>query len=190
MNREIIIRYFVGCGDEATGILVKAKTARDAHFARVNNVVEKHGARCAWGGRSSISAIAYEIDDGEKAGIKDFFLKPKIAYSDGKRYAVYTPDKRYREGKAIFKEFKDIGQFNYSDFIMAELGMDCSVFGVLEGRMVRCVSSAGNYGEKLVVRLPCGGDSRPKEIVVPGFLVELKKSEFIAIIEEGILPHG
>lgn len=185
LNEEIITKYFVADGIEAQEIILEAKTARDKHFDKVNALVAKYGADAAWGGRSEITSLAFKHDSTAKPEMKEGFLRPKIDTSDGQRYAVYSPDKRYKAGKDIVKELEEVGSFNFSDFIIGRLKMNCAVFGTINGRMVRSVSGAGHYGEKLVVRLPCGGDSRPEEITIPAFLREIKKSEFIALSEEG-----
>jgi hypothetical protein len=46
-----------------------------------------------------------------------------------------------------------------------------------------CQTSAGQYGDKLVFRIPVGGD-RGEDFIAPEGFKELKKSEFIAITEE------
>jgi len=186
LNEEIKYKYFLGENDESLAILREAKEERAHHFDKVNALVAKHGFDCAWGGRSEITAFAAKIED-TKAEMKEGFLKPKIKRSEGQRYAVYSPDKRYKAGKDIAKEMKGVGAFNFSDFIIEKLGVAALVFGQMDGRQVMCSTSAGNYGNKLVVRLPTGGDSHRREITIPSFLREIKKSEFIAISEESAI---
>jgi hypothetical protein len=184
-NEEIKIKYFLGEGNESIAIILGAKKEQTLHFEKVNALVSKYGADAAWGGRAELSALAFNHDPSVTPGMKEGFLRPKIHTSDGQRYAVYYPDKRYKEGKSLARELKGVGSFNFSDCIVEKLGLTCSVFGQLDGRSVRCSTSAGCYGERIVVRLPSGGDSRPQEIAMPPFLREIKRSEFVAISEEG-----
>lgn len=183
-NEEIKIKYFLGTGEEALAIILDAKKVQIQHFDKVNALTTKFGADAAWGGRSEITALAFKHEAQTKPEMKEGFLRPKIDTSDGQRYAVYAPDKRYKAGKDIAKELKDVGAFNFSAYLIEKLGVECRVFGQMDGRQVMVSSSAGHYGDRLVVRYPHGGDSRPKEVVMPPFMREIKKSEFIAISEE------
>ena len=185
MDNQIIYRYFVAEGEIAESIKAEVKAEKEAHFARLSDLIKKYGADCAWGGsRTHLSAIGYTHKEGAKPGMKEGFLRPKIERSNGEEYAVYYPDKRYKMGKEIVKDLHSVGTFNFSDSVTKKLGCYCDCFGTLDGRMVRAMSAAGQYADRLVIRIPTGGDTRPRDFEIPPGLREIKKSEFIAITEE------
>ncbi len=186
MGEMIIYRYFVAEGEEAEAVKKEAAEEKKEFFARVNKLLEKYAADCAWGGaKSSPAAIGFLHKNGDKPEMKDGFLRPKIERSDRENYAVYYPDRRYKVGKAILEDLKAVGCFNFSDFVTKKLGCYCDCFGILNGQMVRAVAAAGLYGDVVVVSIPTQGDNLKKDITVPPSLREIKKSEFIAITEEG-----
>ena len=185
MNDAIVYRYFLAEGDKAEAVKTEVVAEKEAHFARLGDIIKKYGADCAWGGsRSHLSALGFTHKGDGKPEMKEGFLRAKIEQSNGETYAVYYPDKRYKAGKEIVKDLQAVGIFNFSDSVTKKLGCYCDCFGTLDGRMVRAMSAAGQYGDRLVIRIPTQGDTRPRNFEIPPGLREIKKSEFIAITEE------
>mgnify|MGYP000411519582 CR=1 FL=1 len=46
-------------------------------------------------------------------------------------------------------------------------------------------SVAGLYDDTLIINIPFGGDGNDRDPEVPSDLIELKRSQFVAITEEG-----
>lgn len=186
---EITYKYFVAEGEAVAPAMADAAAESSAHQDRISALLQKYEADCLWGGsRSAPNAIGFTWEPPEdnwraKPPMRENFLKPAVERSEGKLYACYKPDQRYKAGKAIKSELKAVGSFRYSDFIAKATGADRMVFGVLDGRQVLCHTSAGRYKDSLVFRIPTGGD-HGKDFVPPAGFREIKKSEFIAITEE------
>lgn len=186
---EITYKYFVAEGEAITSVIDMAKAERARHQDRISALLKKYEADCLWGGsRSAPGAIGWiwekpEGDYRAEPPMRENFLKPDVEHSDGVTYACYKPDQRYKAGKAIKAELKAVGSFNFSDTISKALKVDRMVFGILDGRNVMCQTAGGQYGDRLVFRIPTGGDHKDT-FSAPGGFREIKKSEFIAITEE------
>lgn len=183
----ITYRYFVAEGPAATAAMEAASELLEAQRARIRDCLQKYGADCLWGGRGSAPiGIGFKCAE-IKPSMKENFLKPTIKRPDGERFAVYKPDQRYKAGKAIKQDLLKVGAFSYSGEIVKRLGVNREAFGVLNGQHVLAHTGAGLYGSTLVIRIPDGGHLTREQgqFVPPSFLREIKKSEFIAITEEG-----
>lgn len=186
MNEEIKYRYFIAEGAKVESILAAGQILKTEAVERNSTCIQKYGADCTWGGaHESPRAVGFAHNGNDKPVMREGFLKPKVERCGDGKYAVYYPDKRYKSGKAIKQDLDAVGRYHFGDYITGKLGVDISVFGISNGRMVRATTWAGLYGETLVLRIPTGGDTRPRDFVVPPTLREIKKSEFIAITEEG-----
>lgn len=187
--KEITFKYFVAEGETVASVIAAANAESAAHQERISALLKKYEADCLWGGRREAPiAIGFvweqpEDDWRAKPPMRENFLKPEIEHSDGKTYACYKPDQRYKAGKAIKAELKAVGCFSFSDTISKALNVDRMVFGVLDGRQVMCRTAAGQYGDKLVFRIPTGGGDGDTFTAPDGFR-EIKKSEFVALTEE------
>lgn len=183
MNETITYHYFVAEGLEATGAKAGGLAGMETYRKQMKDLMAKYGADCLWGGRRSApGGIGFLWTEKTPPPMKENFLKPHIERSGDNRYAVYYPDQRYKGGKTIKKDLASVGGFNFSDYVVKCLGVDRSVFGILDGRQVMASSTAGLYGETLIIQIPVGGDHG--EFECPEFLRKIKKSEFIAITEE------
>lgn len=186
---EIAFKYFVVEGEPAESVIAAAKAESSAHQERISTLLKKYEADCLWGGRREAPfAIGFlwqrpEEDYRAKPPMRENFLKPEVERSGDVTYACYKPDQRYKAGKAIKAELQAVGGFSFSDTISKALKVNRMVFGVLDGRQVMCQTAAGQYGDKLVLRIPTGGDHKDTFIAPDGFR-EIKKSEFVAITEE------
>jgi hypothetical protein len=116
--------------------------------------------------------------------VREHFLKPTVERSGDITYARYKPDKRYKAGKAIASELQAVGGFNFSKYICTTLNIHKEVFGTLDGRSVVSFTVAGQYGDRLVFKIPTT-DHHDDSFTVPDGFREIKQSEFIAITEEG-----
>jgi len=186
---QITFKYFVAEGELFASVMEAAKAESAAHQARISVLLKKYEADCLWGGsRYAPHAIGWiwerpEGDFRAKPPMRENFLKPDVERSGEVRYACYKPDQRYKGGKAIKVELKEVGSFSYSEYVAKATGVDRMVFGNLDGRQVMCQTSAGRYKDMLVFRIPVGGD-HGKDFIPPEGFREIKKSEFVAITEE------
>lgn len=186
---EITYKYFVAEGETVAPVIAAAKAESSTHQERISALLKKYEADCLWGGRREAPfAIGFlwqrpEGDYRAKPPMRENFLKPEVERIGDVTYACYKPDQRYKAGKAIKAELKAVGGFSFSDTISKALKVDRMVFGILDGRQVMCQTAAGQYGDKLVFRIPTGGDHKDTFAAPDGFR-EIKKSEFIAITEE------
>ena len=187
--KEITYKYFVAEGETVESVLAAVKAEGDAHQARISAVLETYEADCLWGGRrESPFALGWvwERPVGDfraKPPMRENFLKPEIERSGDVLYACYKPDQRYKAGKAIKAELKAVGGFDFSGAVSEALKVARRVFGIMDGRSVMCQTAAGQYGGKLVFRIPIGGNYNTTFTPPEGFR-EIKKSEFVAITEE------
>ncbi|ECH9713618.1 hypothetical protein XO64_000089 [Salmonella enterica subsp. enterica serovar Javiana] len=111
---------------------------------------------------------------------------------DGQALFEVRPDRRYKEGKQLAARLKEVNEklrdlSTFSDWAVRLLGCYAEAGGVRNGQHYFTWSGAGFYPEKkaLVVRIPVGENG---EKPLPGdmskALIEIKRSEFIAITEE------
>ncbi|EBT2120001.1 DUF5420 family protein [Salmonella enterica] len=111
---------------------------------------------------------------------------------DGQVLFEVRPDRRYSEGKQLATRLKEVNEklrdlSTFSDWAVRLLGCYAEAAGVRNGQHYFTWSGAGFYPEKkaLVVRIPVGENG---EKPLPGdmskALIEIKRSEFIAITEE------
>lgn len=185
---EITYKYFIAEGETVAPVIAAAKSEGTAHQERISALLKKYEADCLWGGRREAPfaiGFLWEKPEGDyraKPPMRENFLKPEVERSGEVMYACYKPDPRYKAGKAIKAELKAVGGFSFSDTISKALNVSRMVFGILDGRQVMCQTSAGQYGDRLVFRIPTGGDHG--EFSAPECFRKIKKSEFIAITEE------
>ncbi|EAA6774742.1 hypothetical protein CTX76_000201 [Salmonella enterica subsp. houtenae] len=111
---------------------------------------------------------------------------------DGQALFEVRPDRRYSEGKQLATRLKEINEKlqalpSFSAWAVGALGCYADAFYVNHGQQFTTWSAAGFFPEKkaLVVRIPVGESGKQP---LPGdmspALIEIKRSEFIAITEE------
>ncbi|EAO1992819.1 hypothetical protein E0G79_24080 [Salmonella enterica] len=111
---------------------------------------------------------------------------------DGQVLFEVRPDRRYSEGKQLAARLKEINEKlqelpPFSAWAVKTLGCYADASYVNHGQHLTAWSAAGFFPEKkaLVVRIPVGENGKQP---LPGdmspALIEIKRSEFIAITEE------
>ncbi|EBU8701569.1 hypothetical protein DL072_26560, partial [Salmonella enterica subsp. enterica serovar Kokomlemle] len=111
---------------------------------------------------------------------------------DGQVLFEVRPDRRYSEGKQLATRLKEINEKlqalpPFSAWAVGALGCYADADYVNHGQQFTTWSAAGFFPEKkaLVVRIPVGENGKQP---LPGdmspALIEIKRSEFIAITEE------
>lgn len=94
------------------------------------------------------------------------------------------PDRRTKKGKQYLLKVKGLEHKAFNTFAMKKMElpryMVCSVYA---GRPVLVFATCGYVGDTFLYQFPVGDESAGFE--KPDWLTEIKKSEFIAINEEG-----
>ncbi|WP_079907646.1 DUF5420 family protein [Salmonella enterica] len=111
---------------------------------------------------------------------------------DGQALFEVRPDRRYSEGKRLAARLKEVNEklrdlSTFSDWVVRLLGCYAEANGVRRRQHYFTWSGAGFYPEKkaLVVRIPVGENGeKPLPVDMSKALIEIKRSEFIAITEE------
>lgn len=187
--REITYKYYVAEGESVASVIAAAQSQKSKYMEKIDSLLKKYGADCLWGFTGSApNAFGWRWQRPEgnlKATppMRAHFLKPILERSGDITYARYKPDKRYKAGKAIAAELQAVGGFNFSKYICTTLNIPKEVFGTLDGRSVVSFTVAGQYGDRLVFRIPTT-DHHDDSFAVPDGFREIKQSEFISITEE------
>ena len=187
---SVTIRYFVAEGDRAEQLRLEAVAEAKKFNDHMQSIRDEFGASGLWGREGCAPfALLYEGEgaDQQKAG----FLRPEKTWLDGNVEAwIHKPDRRLKVGKAAAEKLSSVKAFRFSDYICKSLKVENMVPGVHAGGRAGWAlysSAAGMYNNRIVVKIPFGnnlsggGRSDP---VIPDFLREIKKSEFIALSEE------
>ncbi len=152
--------YFVGDGSEARALIDRGLTGLYAHMRAVERLQRRLGADAVvQTAKGHIHALAYECEPGDEPE-----RRPGLKFAGRDRnasdlhYHLYQTDKRSAEGQAIAQQAHEIGAFNFSDWVLAELGipvpaeaarssgprLDCSYAGTRKGRLLLSITSASH----------------------------------------------
>ncbi|MDY0164630.1 DUF5420 family protein [Desulfobotulus sp.] len=188
---EIKYKYYVAEGESIAHVIAEAQDQLSQYRARVGSFLKKYEADGLWGysGRAPFAiGWHWQRPEGDRKAtppMREYFLKPSLERNGDITYAYYKPDKRCRAGRAIVEELQAVGGFNFSNYICTKLKVHKEVFGLLNGRSVVSHTVAGLYGDRLAFKIPTT-DHHDDSFTAPDGFLEIKKSEFIAITEEGV----
>lgn len=179
-------RYFIGEGERAAMVvsdgLALANLARKKRSAYLKEI----GADGFWERRNQAPfAVVIYAKDGKRLG---GFLPPERHSEDGKKFWIYRPDGRTTIGKNVLAAFRGLATFNFSDYACDAFGVAHSAIGTdaaSRSGMSMYSSGAGYVQKTLVFCIPFGGDKSNKDPTIPADLREIKRSECIALTEEG-----
>lgn len=184
---KVIKRYFIADNERAQQIakdglalVNEASRNRSAYLAEV-------GVDGLWERRhqAPFGIVVYQEEGAQRPG----YLKPEQQTEDGKRFWIHRPDKRTTIGKAALKALAKLSTFDFSDYACKAFGVSYSVIGWhRESRsgMAMYSSAAGFMKGVMVFCIPFGDDgNHHSPPVIPEDLREIKKSEYIALTEEG-----
>lgn len=188
MSKEPSYRYFVGNGEKAVALAKEAVDRMQRHQKACQDLRKAYGATHAVQQYNGIAGIAVEVAEQTRPNhIEGFKFKDRhVSEKPGTELHGYAPDKRTATGRKFAAEAGAIGRFDASGWLIAQLGAARYVVGYSSGSKTGAAmyqSSAGTLnGDVLVLKVPVDPED-PFE--PPTFLREVKKSEWIAITEEG-----
>lgn len=193
----ITSRYFkalVAPGSPVKAAVDAALQAKRGMSKRRSEILAQFGTEMYWGTETRLVGALVPVDG---ALAEASIARPAgtriedIHYNGDQRYALIVPDKRSKHGKDLAKQ---IAEFNSSavspsEQICRDLGLLVHKIGshrTSPSGMAMYHSVCGLFGDVLVFNIPFGGDSgADQDVQIPDWLVEIKRSEFIAISEEG-----
>lgn len=183
---NVIKRYFVGQGERAEKVVSDGLALANQARKKRNAYLKAVGADGFWERRNQAPfAVVNYAKEGKRLG---GFLPPERHSEDGKKFWVYRPDGRTTIGKQALGTFRELATFNFSEFACSEFGVAHSVIGAhaaSRSGMAMYSSAAGYMQKTLVFYIPFGDDKPASDPVIPADLREIKKSEYIALTEEG-----
>lgn len=183
---DVTRRYFVMDKEKSAQFMERFDQLKKPFNDALKALVDEHGANDCWVSRSSFSGdrvigLVYNTEPNEAK-----WLKVEKQRHEGKHLYVVTPNRRYKEGKHLARQLEEVNSMrgrtsNFSVWACQDLEMQC------ERITDRCMhhSVAGFVKGQVVVSVPVPyeGDE-DKFPAVHADLVEVKKSEFIALTEE------
>ena len=182
---DVKIRYFIGEGELADKVISEGVQLANQVNAKRRAFMDEISAYGLWERRNSTpSGIIFEGDGEKKPG----YRSPSKIDHNGKTCWIYKPNRSTKIGKSILNRLPFLAIFNFSDFACDKFGVRKTVIGAASNSrtaMAMYFSVAGYVNNHLVFKIPFGGDSTDA-FVIPSTLREIKKSEFIAITEEGV----
>jgi hypothetical protein len=179
-------RYFIAEGDAAQAVANEGlRLANESRLAGIT-LAKKYGALGTFG-RGTSAPFALAWDDGLLPDPNPGFLAPERHRQGSDVYLVCRPDKRTTVGKAIADELGALPLFNFSDYACQQFDVQYSTIGAhadSRSGLAMYKSGAGYVGQQLVFMIPSGGDRDSAPVIPPAFR-EIKRSEYIALTEEG-----
>ena len=186
---EVIKKYFVVDEVLSKTILSDWRETRSGVESSKAQVLKKFGAvgLLMRGERATALLYSDPLGDDDKRGFKEGRNR-----FDGEEYYIYEPDLRFKKGKTL-KEY--LADYNaevkkapgFSDYVVRRFSVHADVIGgdsASPSGMSFYRSVAGYYKEKIVLVIPFGGHEDFKLPDLPAELSEIKKSEYVALVEE------
>lgn len=182
----ITIRHFIARGPKADIVKADAKTlAAENHAKRVEFLDEFKAFGFIEYSDCAPHKLVFESDEPiPRAG----FLAPEKYVEEERVFHTYRPDLRTKVGKALQDRLLKMGRFSFSNYVVRAFGVIHSTIGAHEASRSRSAmyfSVAGLYDDTLIINIPFGGDGNVRDVSIPEDLIELKRSQFVAITEEG-----
>lgn len=187
---RVTVKYFVAdISDPLIEPLFASALATVTAIAnRRAALVKKYGAELSFNRGDRLNGFGYQVGHQLPISVR----KETTTIHDGANYIIAVPNKRSNEGKNLARE---IDAFNrdatsFSDIICTALDINTLKPGsdpASPTGMSMYHSACGQYGKRLVFKIPFGGEDgfNSTDVSIPPALKEIKHSEFIAIVEEG-----
>ena len=178
-------RYFVEVNSTLSQLRKELIEEEEKELGDRSDFATRYGGKLCFGTGSRVSGIAVNIQDRKPEGFK--LLYSEMKSEEGKLYRVYVPDRRTKLGRQAHAEMLKLRKTAFSDKVIRRLNLGSNFFDVIERYIKHYTSSAFLVGkgekEYLAARVPLCEAS--KELKCPEGMIEIKKSSWVALTEEG-----
>lgn len=186
---KVIKKYFVVDEVLSKTILSDWRETRSGVESSKAQLLKKFNATALLMRGSRATALLYSerLGDDDSRGFKEG--RSRI---DGDEYWIYEPDLRFKKGKTLKEYLSDYNSEAkkapcFSDYVVRRFAAFSDVMGrdsASPSGMSFYRSVAGLCKGQLVLVVPIGGEDEAKLPDLPVELSEIKKSEYVALVEE------